>query len=114
MESDKPLWVREPSCPSCGSEADRDENASYNVLKLGLEELGVEYDVDAVVGLGKAKSTSSESFNSDGLRKSADDFRAPAETALPTGASVNDDSSFRVVPAKRVCRGNLDRLSDSV
>ena len=46
VESDKSLWVREHSCPSCGFEADRDENASYNVLKLGLDELGIEYDVD--------------------------------------------------------------------
>ncbi len=83
VESDKALWVRKHSCPSCGFEADRDENASYNVLKLGLGELGIEYDVDAVVGLGEAEST-------------------PAETALPTGADVNDDSSFRIVPAKRV------------
>ena len=66
-----------------GFEADRDENASYNVLKLGLDELGIEYELDGVVGLGEAEST-------------------PAETALPTGADVNDNSSFRVVPAKRV------------
>ncbi len=46
VESDKSLWVREHSCPSCGFEADRDENASYNALKLGLDELGIEYDVD--------------------------------------------------------------------
>ena len=52
VESDKSLWVREHSCPACGFEADRDENASYNVLKLGVDEFGIEYDVDAVVGLG--------------------------------------------------------------
>jgi putative transposase len=79
VESDKGLWVREHSCPSCGFEADRDENASYNVLNLGLEELGIEYEVDAVVGLGEAEST-------------------PVETALPTGA----DPHQRDVPAKRV------------
>jgi putative transposase len=83
VDSEKALWVREHSCPSCGFEADRDENASYNVQKLGLGELGSEYDVDAVVGLGEAEST-------------------PAETALPTGASERDNSSFCVVPAKRV------------
>jgi len=82
-ESNKALWVREHSCPGCGFETDRDENASYNVLKLGLDKLGIEYEVDAIVGLGEAEST-------------------PAETALPTGADVNDNSSFRVVPAKRV------------
>jgi putative transposase len=83
VESAKAIWVREHSCPSCGFEADRDENASYNVQKLGLEELGIEYDGDVVVGLGETELT-------------------PAETALPTGASESDDSSFRVVPAKRV------------
>ena len=80
VETDKALWVREHSYPSCGFEADRDENASYNVLKLGLGKLGVDYDVDAVVGLGEAAST-------------------PAETAFPTGADASDNSSFRVVPA---------------
>ena len=83
VEFDKALWVRKHSCPSCGFEADRDENASYNIQKLGLEELGIEYDVEAVVGLGEAEST-------------------PAKTALPTGADESDNSSFRVVPAKRV------------
>ena len=82
-ESDKALWVREHSCPSCRFEADRDENASYNVQKLGLEELGIEYELDEVIGLGETEST-------------------PEETALPTGADESDNSSFHVVPAKRV------------
>ena len=82
-DADKALWVREHSCPACGFTADRDENASYNVQKLGLDELGIGYDVDAVVGLGEAAST-------------------PVETAFPPGASERDDSSFRVVPGKRV------------
>ena len=33
VETDKPLWVREHSCPSCGFEADRDANA---VVRLRL------------------------------------------------------------------------------
>jgi len=33
VETDKPLWVREHSCPTCGFEADRDANA---VVKLRL------------------------------------------------------------------------------
>ena len=41
VETDKPLWVREHSCPSCGFKAGRDANASYNVLARGLEELGL-------------------------------------------------------------------------
>jgi putative transposase len=55
-ESDKPLWVREHSCPSCGFTADRDWNAAYNILVRGLKQ----------VGTGCPEST-------------------PAETALPTG-----------------------------
>jgi len=39
-ETDKPLWVREHSCPSCGFEADRDANASWNILSRGLEQVG--------------------------------------------------------------------------
>jgi transposase, IS605 OrfB family, central region len=50
VETDKPLWVREHSCPSCGFEADRDLNASYNVLSRGLRELG----------LGQTESTPAE------------------------------------------------------
>ncbi|WP_323173684.1 transposase [Natrialba sp. PRR66] len=41
VETDKPLWIREHSCPSCGFEADRDRNASYNILSRGLKELGL-------------------------------------------------------------------------
>jgi len=40
-ETDKPLWVREHSCPSCGFEADRDANASWNILSRGLDKVGV-------------------------------------------------------------------------
>ena len=41
VETDKPLWVREHSCPACGFEADRDANAAWNILLRGLTELGV-------------------------------------------------------------------------
>ncbi|WP_101296870.1 RNA-guided endonuclease InsQ/TnpB family protein [Halegenticoccus soli] len=55
ISTEKPLWVREHSCPSCGFEADRDLNAAYNILARGLTDVGVVH---------------SESM--------------PAETALPT------------------------------
>ncbi|KDE57232.1 transposase [Halostagnicola sp. A56] len=83
VKTDKPLWVREHSCPACGFEADRDANAAWNILSRGLEDVGVVY----------SESTSSESEDSDGLRKSLSDFRTPVETALPVDT---------VVSAKRV------------
>ncbi|MFC7230871.1 RNA-guided endonuclease InsQ/TnpB family protein [Saliphagus sp. GCM10025308] len=33
----KPIWVREHSCPTCGLEVDRDQNASWNILQEGVE-----------------------------------------------------------------------------
>jgi putative transposase len=41
VETEKPLWVREHSCPACGFEADRDANAARNILSRGLSDLGV-------------------------------------------------------------------------
>lgn len=41
VSTEKPLWVREHSCPSCGFEADRDANAALNICSRGLTEVGV-------------------------------------------------------------------------
>jgi len=43
VETAKPIWVREHSCPSCGFETDRDANATMNGLKRGFSELGLEW-----------------------------------------------------------------------
>ena len=75
VETDKPLWVREHSCPSCGFEADRDANASYNVLSRGLQE----------VGLGQAEVTPVETaaaVETDGGQPSS----VPASRVIETGS----------------------------
>ncbi|WP_181693522.1 RNA-guided endonuclease TnpB family protein, partial [Natronomonas sp. LN261] len=77
VETQKPLWVREHSCPSCGFEVDRDWNAAFNIQQRGWNRLGVVHSEDT-----------------------------PAETATATDTLE--------VSASRVCRGNLDRLSDAV
>ena len=60
VSTDKPLWVREHSCPACGFEADRDENAAWNVLQRGIEEVDI--------GTGNPEST-------------------PVETVVPTATA---------------------------
>jgi len=55
VETAKPLWVRDHSCPTCGHTEDRDLNAAKNILFRGLKQLGA----------GRSEST-------------------PVETALPT------------------------------
>jgi putative transposase len=49
VETSKPLWVREHSCPSCGHTEDRDLNAAKNILNRGLNSLHV--------GPGRSEST---------------------------------------------------------
>jgi putative transposase len=75
VETDKPLWVREHSCPSCGFEVDRDANASYNVLSRGLQKLG----------LGQAEVTPVETVTAvetDGGWSSS----VPASRVIETGS----------------------------
>jgi putative transposase len=42
VETRKPLWVREHSCPSCGFKTDRDATAAMNILQRGFSGLGLE------------------------------------------------------------------------
>jgi putative transposase len=49
VETEKPIWVREHSCPSCGFETDRDANAAMNVLQRGFSELGLGWPEDTPV-----------------------------------------------------------------
>ena len=71
VETAKPIWVREHSCPSCGFEADRDANAAMNVLQSGFSELGLGWPEDT-----------------------------PVETALPTDTDdIHEVSAKRVIEA---------------
>jgi len=57
VATDKPLWVREHSCPACGYTVDRDYNAAVNVWSRGLRELGVVHSEDTPVETGTAVDT---------------------------------------------------------
>ena len=57
VATDKPIWVREHSCPACGHTEDRDLNAAKNILNRGLRKIGA----------GRSEST-------------------PMQTALPTSS----------------------------
>ena len=96
VKTDKPLWVREHSCPACGFEADRDANAAWNILSRGLTDIGV----------GHSEGTSSESRTDSDVRKRASLSSTPVETVLPVGTTV--------VPAKRVHQTPSGGLSDAV
>ena len=96
VETVKPLWVREHSCPACGFEADRDANAAWNILSRGLTDLGV----------GHSEGTSPEIGDFWCANESPCDSSTPVETALPAGTTV--------VPAKRVHQTPSGGLSDAV
>ena len=49
VETAKPIWVREHSCPACGFETNRDANAAMNVLQRGFSELGLGWPEDTPV-----------------------------------------------------------------
>ncbi len=86
VKTEKPLWVREHSCPSCGFEADRDANAAWNIRSRGLEKVGVVH----------SESTSPEIKDFWCADESRRDSSTPVETALPVDTSV---SAKRVVEA---------------
>jgi len=68
VETEKPLWVREHSCPSCGFTVDRDYNASLEVHQRGLEQLGVAFE-QSELGLGQSESLSVETGVTVGRRR---------------------------------------------
>jgi putative transposase len=77
VASEKPLWVREHSCPACGFEMDRDANAALNILSRGFEKLGLGQSEGTPVETALPMFTSSES--SDVV-----DVKRVVETGSPT------------------------------
>ncbi|SDD24487.1 RNA-guided endonuclease TnpB family protein [Natrinema hispanicum] len=61
VETAKPIWVREHSCPSCGFECDRDANVAMNVLQRGFSELGLGWPEDTPVETALPTDTTSVS-----------------------------------------------------
>lgn len=57
VETQKPLWVREHSCPSCGFEVDRDWNAAFNIQQRGWNRLGVVHSEDTPAETATATDT---------------------------------------------------------
>ncbi|ELZ48811.1 IS1341-type transposase [Halorubrum coriense DSM 10284] len=57
VSTEKPLWVREHSCPTCGFSTDRDLNAAANILHRGVEELGVVHSESTPAETATATST---------------------------------------------------------
>ena len=98
VETEKPLWVREHSCPACGFTVDRDYNSSLEVQQLGLDDLGVEYDADDV-GLGQSESTSVETeslrgrHHRDALLSNSQSLVAEAERPAREHGSPNEASA---------------------
>ena len=79
VESEKPLWAREHSCPSCNYEADRDYNSSIEIQCLGLSDLGVDFETKELfddssnscekIWLGQSESTPVETGIFEGVRR---------------------------------------------
>ena len=77
VATDKPLWVREHSCPACGFTMDRDANAAINILSRGFEQLGVVHSEETPVETALPMFTSSDSSD-------AVDVKRVIESGSPT------------------------------
>lgn len=86
VEVEKELWVREHSCPSCGFETDRDWNAALNVLRRGLD----------VLGVGCSEGTPVETAAAVDAEARADDVSA--SSVVETGKPVSQDQGSPAPP----------------
>jgi len=92
VKTDKPLWVREHSCPACGLELDRDWNAALNVLERGLRKLGLgQSEVQRLLETGTAvDSTHRESVSASFV----------VESGIPTRKQGSPDLKEAAVAAE--------------
>jgi putative transposase len=96
VESEKPLWVREHSCPSCGFTTDRDQNAALEVQRLGLLELGVGAD-ESELGQELAESTPAETGTAAGPRSRSSRDVVPASAVVDTGSPTLKERTANAV-----------------
>jgi putative transposase len=75
VKTDKKLWNREHSCPSCGYSTDRDFNASRNILGKGL-----------------AESTPAETATSTDTKKSESFCDVSASCVIETGSPFHNQA----------------------
>ncbi|SEP32027.1 transposase, IS605 OrfB family, central region, partial [Halogranum amylolyticum] len=91
VETAKPIWVREHSCPACGFKTDRDANAAMNVLQRGCSELGLGWPEDTPVESVTVPRNASrfwranESFALVNATDAADFQRVSASHVVDTG-----------------------------
>jgi putative transposase len=100
VETSKPVWIREHSCPACGHTEDRDLNAVVRLRLTGSKREAFATAKNILsrgrtqIGAGRSESTSPEIFDFWCANESLRDSSTPVQTALPTGTLS--------VPAKRV------------
>lgn len=85
METQKPLWVRGYSCPSCGFELDGDWNAALNVLSLGVDKPGMVQSEDTPVETTTAVSTDSDEYSCFVVEAGSSDIKEAASAAEQDG-----------------------------
>lgn len=71
-KTNKKLWQRKHSCPSCGYETDRDYNAAKNILRKGL-------------GKGRAEVTPADTETSTDTTGESDFHEVSASFVVETG-----------------------------
>ena len=92
VSTDKPLWVREHSCPACGFKMDRDANPAWNILSRGLENVGVGYSESTPVETALPTDTDSVS-----AKRIIEAGSSPLKQRAASAASEQD----RVVHTRR-------------